>query len=232
MGAVKAALEEKYEFAGKCLEALKHRADARNISSADGNLTHLLVLAIIARDSLIADSRDALGAISDSFVDWNELRVTRPPKLADYLGEVTDPREKAQAIHDVLNNIFEGTHDLELGFLREATAEEARDFLTGLAGLTPAMVTEVIISAAEYFDMNADTDVARVARRLGLAGKNTRPGGFQRDIVELVGRDRGYQIMYLFKELAETTCHQRGPLCSECPLERLCPRGENGAEPD
>ncbi len=217
----------KSAFATKCLTVLRRRAGARNIASGDGKLTSLLLLAIIGHSSPLAQARKALDVIRDSFVDWNELRVTRPAQTVEYLGTVKQAAEKAEAIHDILNNIFEDTHDLDLHFLEGASAEEARDFLTGLGSLDDRMLTEVILAGRGFFHMAADTDVARVARRLEFIGKNTTPGGFQRDIVELVGQDRSYQITYLLKQLAETICKPRAPVCPECPLSKICPGAES-----
>lgn len=210
-------------FAGKCLTLLRRNVGARNIASSRGGLTSVVLLAIIARGSSVAEARKILADIRESFVDWNELRVTRPAQIAAHLGPIRGAKKKARTICDVLGNIFDGTHDLELSFLEGASAEEARDFLTGLGGLSKEMVDEVILSGRAYFRMEADTDVARVARRLGLAGRYTSPGGFQRDIDNLLGAERGYQLMFLFKELSETVCTTRGQRCPQCPLVKICP---------
>lgn len=213
----------RVKLAGQCLTILRRKAGARNIASPDGDLTTLVLLAIIARGAPVADARKALDRIKESFVDWNELRVTRSAQTAFYLGKIKQAREKARTIGDVLGNIFEGTHDLALRFLEGASAEEARDFLTGLGGLSDEMVTEVILSGRGYFHMSADTDVARVARRLGLVSRYASPGGFEREVVEAVGEGRGYQLTFLLKEHAEALCTARGPRCGECILSKICP---------
>jgi len=210
-------------FAGKCLTLLKKKGGSRNLATANGDLTSLVLLAIIARGSAVTTSRKVLATIKKIFVDWNELRVTRPGQIAFYLTDIKDARRKARIMTDVLGNIFEGTHDLGLHFLEGASAEEARDYLRGLGGLSDEMVTEVILAGREYFHLSADTDVTRVARRLELIGKNTTPGGFERDIVQLLGEERAYQLTFLLKELAESACHVRGQLCRECALSGICP---------
>lgn len=211
------------KFSGKCLMILRRHAGVRNISCADGGLTGLLLLAIVARGAPLVAGKRALSAIRESFVDWNELRVTRVGQIVAYLVDINHATEKARTIRDVLLNIFEGTHDIGLGFLEGASAEEARDFLTGLGGLSEEMVTEVILSGRAFFTMTADGEVARAARRLGLAGRNTSPGSFQRDVAGLLGEERAYQLMFLLKELSEHTCTIWGPSCGECPLGKICP---------
>jgi endonuclease III len=213
----------KTRFAGQCLTLLKKKAGARNLSTADGNLTSLVLLAIIARGAAVTAAKKAFERIKEFFVDWNELRVTRVGQIAFYLDGIKEARAKARSIGDVLGNIFEGTHDLGLHFLEGASAEEARDFLMGLGALDDAIVDEIILSGRAFFHMSADTDVARVARRLELVGRNTTPGGFERDVVEMLGDERAYQLTFLLKELAEGACTVHSPQCEECPLKKVCP---------
>ena len=210
-------------FAGKCLTLLKKKVGARNIATANGDLTSLVLLAIIARGSAVTASRKALARIKEVFVDWNELRVTRAGQIAFHMTDIRDARNKARTMTDVLASIFENTHDLGLHFLEGVSAEEARDYLRGLGGLSDEMVTEVILAGRGFFHLAADTDVVRVARRLAIIGRNTTPGGFERDIVGLLGEERAYQITLLLKELADAHCHGRGHLCEECPLSKTCP---------
>lgn len=210
-------------FAGMCLALLKKNVGARNLATANGDLTSLVLLAIIARGSAVNASREVLARIKEVFVDWNELRVTRAGQIAFYLTDIRDARAKAHTMTDVLANIFENTHDLHLHFLDGVSAEEARDYLRGLGGLSDGMVNEVILAGRAFFHLAADTDVVRVARRLDIIGRNTTPGGFERYIVELLGEERAYQVTFLLKDLSESTCHVRGQLCEECPLSKTCP---------
>jgi len=214
-------------LAGKYLSALKKKGGARNLAFPDGDLTSLVLLAIIARGSTVTAGREALARIKEAFVDWNELRVTRAGQIAFHLDGIKSARDKARTMADVLTNIFEGTHDLKLSFLVAATAEEAKDYLRGLAGLTDEMVGEIILSGREYFQTNADTDVARVARRIGLIGKNVSAAGFDRDILDLLGAERAYQLTCLLKEHSEMVCPVHAPHCDECALAKLCPAGRS-----
>ncbi len=210
-------------FARKCVTLLKKKAGARSLSVSDGDLGSMLLLAMIARGSSVSSARATLQRLRNSFVDWNELRVTRPAQISFYLQGTRDAREKAQNIADVLSSIFEGTHDLALRFLEGASAQEAKDYLTGLSGLTEEIVTEVILSGGRFFHMSADTDVVRVARRLGLVGRNASAGGYERDIVALLGAEKAYQMTFLLKELSEAICAVHAQHCDECVLALTCP---------
>jgi len=66
-----------------------------------------------------------------------------------------------------------------------------------------------------------DTHVFRIARRLKLSSGKT-PENVERDLIELVPKDRwitfGHQVIWFGRKI----CQARKPLCIDCPLESLC----------
>lgn len=218
------ATASKTKLAAGVLDALRRKDGARRVS-ANGGMTDVLLSVIIARGSSVTAAKKALESIKEGIVSWNELRVTAPPEVAMMLSGIRGADAKAEAIHDVLTNIFEGTHDLNLTFLEGASAEEARDFLSGLGSLTDDMVNEVILAGRGHFTMSADADTVRIAQRLGFVGKVTNPSKAQSELEEALGGERAYQIMYLIKNLAQAACAARNPRCFECALVAMCPVG-------
>ncbi len=218
------AMSSKAKLAAGALDALRRKDKARQVPS-NGGMTDVLLTVIIAHGSSLTKARKVLASIRESVVNWNELRVTQPWEVTLLLPGIRDAEAKATAIHDVLTNIFEGTHDLGLTFLDGASAEEARDFLTGLGSLTEEMVTEVILAGRGHFTMTADADTSRVAQRVGIIRKGASAARCQAELEELLGEERAYQLMYLFKNLAEAACSPRGQRCVECALAELCAAG-------
>jgi len=212
----------KAKLANNVLEALRRKDHARHVS-AGGGMTEVLLQVILAHNGSLSGAKKALAAIKESVVNWNELRVTQPWEVTGFLGGMKDAEAKANAIHDVLSNVFEGTHDLELTFLAGASAEEARDFLSGLGSLTEDMVNEVILAGRGFFTMSADAEVARVAQRLGLAGRGATPARVQAEFESTLGPEKTYQMLYLLKCLSETVCSARSFKCVECAVGGLCP---------
>jgi endonuclease III len=221
------ATASRLKLAAGVLDALRRKDGVRRVP-ANGGMTEVLLSVIIARGSSVTAARRALDSIKEGIVNWNELRVTQPADVAVMLSGIRDADGKAEAIHDVLTNIFEGTHDLNLSFLEGASAEEARDFLAGLGSLTDDMVNEVILAGRGHFTMAADADTVRIAQRLGLVGKTTSPAKAQSDLEEVLGSERSYQLMYLIKNLAQAACSVRNPRCGECALAVTCPTGRKG----
>jgi|GEM_PF-3336844 len=214
----------KSRLAADALARLRNKGRLKGIpSTADGGMAEVLLLAIIARGAPVAAARRALDRMKASVVSWNELRVTQPAEVAAMLGGIRDAQSKATAIHEALTNIFEGTHDLELKFLEGATAEEARDFLRGLGALTDDIVDMMILAGRGHFTTTPNTGVVRVVRRLGLCGRAGSAAKCEKALEALLGGEKAYQLMFLMKELAETTCTPHSPKCAECALVIKCP---------
>ncbi len=212
----------KSRLAPDVLTILRNKGHLKNIPS-QGGMMEALLLAIIAQGASVAAAQKALSRVKESVVNWNELRVTQPPEVARMLVGIKDADAKAGAIHDVLTSIFEGTHDLELRFLDNASGEEAKDFLRGIAALNVEIVNMVILAGRGHFTMVPDSDVLRVVKRLGIAGRVSSAGKCTKALDDILGEEKAYQMMFLLKELSEHTCISHSPRCPECPLAAKCP---------
>ncbi len=67
-----------------------------------------------------------------------------------------------------------------------------------------------------------DTHVRRVSGRLGLT-KNTDPAKIEQDMMALFDRKKWGNVSNLLILHGRKVCDARKPLCSECPVKKLCP---------
>lgn len=70
-----------------------------------------------------------------------------------------------------------------------------------------------------------DTHVKRVSGRLGLT-KNTDPVKIEQDLMALFDRKNWGTLSDLLIEHGRKFCDARKPLCTECPLKKLCPQAQ------
>lgn len=68
-----------------------------------------------------------------------------------------------------------------------------------------------------------DTHVQRISNRLDLA-RTSRPVDTERALMEILPRRVWKDWNHLLVALGQTICRPRAPLCSVCPLRRLCPK--------
>ncbi len=66
-----------------------------------------------------------------------------------------------------------------------------------------------------------DTHVQRVARRLDLT-RQTQPEKIERDLMEIIPRDRWIVFSHQLIHHGRRLCAARRPRCAECPLDPLC----------
>ncbi|MEM2894041.1 MAG: endonuclease III [Candidatus Bathyarchaeia archaeon] len=67
-----------------------------------------------------------------------------------------------------------------------------------------------------------DTHVMRLSRRLGLTAQEERDK-IERDLMEVVPRDRWFQFSNLIIEHGRRVCKARKPNCEGCVLKDICP---------
>lgn len=67
-----------------------------------------------------------------------------------------------------------------------------------------------------------DTHVKRVSNRLGFTSHED-PDKIERDLMELVPRDRWFSFTYVLIEHGRAVCKARTPRCEDCVVNDLCP---------
>lgn len=67
-----------------------------------------------------------------------------------------------------------------------------------------------------------DTHVRRLAQRLGFSAQSD-PDKIERDLMELVPRDRWFPFTYALIDHGRTICKAAKPRCEECSVSELCP---------
>lgn len=118
------------------LEALYGPAP-RLESAEDPLLDHLLV-AVLARHAGVEGARGIVRAVSESFLDFNEARVSPLFELEAVVKPHVPPEAVRQAAWDLrmtLQDVWDGTHGLDLEPLRSITPEEQRHFLKHLPNI-------------------------------------------------------------------------------------------------
>ncbi|MBM3332867.1 endonuclease III [candidate division WOR-3 bacterium] len=68
-----------------------------------------------------------------------------------------------------------------------------------------------------------DTHVQRISNRLDLV-RTRRPTDTEVGLMAILPRHAWKDMNHLLVALGQTICRPRQPLCSACPLSRLCPR--------
>lgn len=100
---------------------------------------------------------------------------------------------------------------------------DSMDELVGLPGIGRKTANVILGSAfGKNEGIVVDTHVKRVSNRLGLTDESD-PEKIERDLQEIVARERWTEFGLQVIQLGRYTCTARKPNCGECALEDLCP---------
>ncbi|MGH2757429.1 MAG: endonuclease III [Actinomycetota bacterium] len=78
-----------------------------------------------------------------------------------------------------------------------------------------------------------DTHVGRVAVRLGFTEHGSKEAvKIERDLMNLVPKERWLRVTDLFIEHGRQTCDAKKPRCEDCAIEAYCPSSQEAGLPD
>jgi endonuclease-3 len=187
-----------------------------------------LILGLLKAETSERVAERALRRLTAEFLDFNEVRVTRPREIADAIQSVADPLEKATRIVRVLSALFQQRGTMDLDFLRRLPAVQARAFLESLDGVDARAVATVMQSLGAPA-IPADAAVVRLAKRLGLADRAASADQVQQALERLVPAADKSTFHALLVRHGEAVCQVRTTRCRACGLVTLCVNGPPSA---
>jgi len=100
---------------------------------------------------------------------------------------------------------------------------DTMDELTRLPGVARKTANIVLANAfGKVVGIAVDTHVARLSQRLGFS-KNKDPNKIEQDLLELIPKERWYEINHLLIGHGRAVCNAKKPKCPSCVLRELCP---------
>jgi len=107
------------------------------------------------------------------FVDWNEVRLVSPDRLASYFQKINDGDYKRTALQALLNKIFSRSGSLDYQFLTDFETNDLEDYLTGIMELRENTIKRIILRVFKKTVPPITTDHEVV---LEIAGSSLIPG--------------------------------------------------------
>ena len=183
------------------------------------------------RENATRDAADqAFQSLRARFYDWNEVRVSSTLEIVEALdGAVADAETRAQRIIDFLQEIFETTYsfDLEplLEVLQKKGLKQASKQLLRYQAANDYAVASVMQHSLGGHAIPLDSATLRVLKRMGLVEDQSDMETLRASIEHQIPKAKGTHFVDLISVVAEMTCHEDEPHCSECPLRTTCPTG-------
>ena len=167
----------------------------------------------------------AVERLWDYFVDWNDLRVSRPREIREVLGDAfARAGHKARVIQRLLDQVFKQHNSMIWDFLESMAKVETRAYFDKLEEVRPFVAATMARDCAGAHAFPVDNDVARVLGRLGIVDPSAESEADMQSFLErAVKSTRALELHRLVKQLAEQVCLVSSPLCGKCPLKKTCP---------
>ena len=187
-----------------------------------------LILGLLSDQTSERKAAQALRRLHTDFVDFNEVRVTRPRDLAQAIQMVADPFAKARRIGRVLQQLFQKQGCVDLDFLRRWPLPQARGFLEQLEGVNPRTVATVVLLSLEGNALPADAAVVRISKRIGLVGRGWPADQVQQALERAVPAEEKFAFYRLMVIHGERVCLVKTTRCEVCGLSSLCESSRTG----
>jgi endonuclease III len=173
----------------------------------------------------------AVRALSESFLDLNETRVSPLHELAEVLAPVFGSAAAehvppaALAFRTALQDVYDATHGLDLEPLRGREPEDVRKFLKELPHTMGGPAAAVVQRALGDEHLALTPPEARVLSRLGLLPRASTQARIRQSLEKQVKAPERLRFAWAFGSHASEVCHAKEPECERCLMLPHCPEG-------
>lgn len=183
-----------------------------------------LVGTILSQNTSDVNTDRAYASLREEFPTWHDVIDADADDIREAIRMGGLSNIKAPRIQAALHSIIDRCGELDLGFLKGMSVEEAMTWLTDLNGIGPKTAACVLLFSLGMPAMPVDTHVARVMTRLGVLPNKASSITKQRILEALIGpdSDRVYAVHVETITHGRQICKARRPLCEQCDLASLC----------
>ncbi|MDP2726348.1 MAG: endonuclease III [Dehalococcoidia bacterium] len=182
-----------------------------------------LIYTILSQNTSDVNSHRAFQRLRAAFPTWEKLMAAPVEEIAGAIQVGGLAFVKAPRIKAVLTRIAEERGSLDLSFLRDMEAQQARAWLRELPGVGAKTASIVLLFALGKPALPVDTHVHRVSRRLGLIGERDSAEKAH-DLLEALLHPNDYYDFHVnVLTHGRRVCTARNPRCTVCVVNGLCP---------
>jgi endonuclease III len=165
------------------------------------------------------------------FGSWETLRDAPVAEIAETIGAITFPEQKAVQLKRALEQITERCGALSLDFLKSYRTDKIRSWLERFDGVGSKTSGAVVnFSTLRRRALCVDSHHLRVTERLGLVRKNADARETEERLMEMAPAEWSPVMLdehhTLIKIHGQRTCTLHHPKCSACPLLDICSAGQ------
>lgn len=182
----------------------------------------------------------AYAAVSSTFFDWNEVRVSTVKELAEVMHVLPEPAAAAGNLKRILQSVFEANYAFDLETLKKMPLGQAQQKLQKHPGATPFVVAYVTQAALAGHAIPLDRGLLDVFGILGLATEQEKAAHNVPGLERAIPKNKGIEFGSLAHQLGADLVHSpHSPNLHKTLLEiapdckdRLPKRAAKSAKPE
>ncbi|XP_015898699.3 DNA glycosylase/AP lyase ROS1 [Ziziphus jujuba] len=172
-------------------------------------------------------------------LDWEAVRCADVHEIADTIKERGMNNMLGQRIKDFLNRLVREHGSIDLEWLRNVPPDQAKEYLLSIRGLGLKSVECVRLLTLHHLAFPVDTNVGRIAVRLGWVPLQPLPESLQLHLLELypvlesiqkylwprlckLDQRTLYELHYQMITFGKVFCTKSKPNCNACPMRGEC----------
>ncbi|XP_051130258.1 transcriptional activator DEMETER-like [Andrographis paniculata] len=172
-------------------------------------------------------------------VDWDAVRCADVNDIAQTIKERGMNNMLAQRIKNFLNRLVRDHGSIDLEWLRDVPPDQAKEYLLSIKGLGLKSVECVRLLTLHHVAFPVDTNVGRIAVRLGWVPLQPLPESLQLHLLEMypvlesiqkylwprlckLNQGTLYELHYQMITFGKVFCTKSRPNCNACPMRGEC----------
>lgn len=181
-----------------------------------------LVSTILSQNTNDVNRDRAFHGLRAKFPTWEAVRDAKAKDVVSAIRPAGLANQKGPRIQNVLREITQERGNLDLGFLKDLSVEDARNWLTKFKGVGPKTAAIVLCFSLGMPAFPVDTHIYRVTGRIGLRPEKMTVEQAHPYLEKMFPPETYYAAHLNLIRLGRQICHARTPECPECPIRALC----------
>jgi endonuclease III len=140
----------------------------------EGDPVTVMVMSFLMWDATTARAVTAHKRLMDRVVDYNDLRVSMPQELVDWIGpRYPQVLERCRRLRAALRHVYDREHAVNLDRLRDMGRREVRNYLRSLDGIPPYVADRVTLLCFDAHCIPVDGRLHRSLLKAGVGEDET-----------------------------------------------------------
>jgi len=180
-----------------------------------------LIATILSQNTNDKNSYQAYQNIKKKYKSWQELADAPRKKIEQTIRVAGLGNQKSAAIKNFLVTLEKNNGSLNLRYIKKMQDEEILNELTSIKGIGVKTASCVLLFSLDRNVCPVDTHVHRTLNRIGIVKTKTPDKSFEK-INGKLPEGIAHQFHTNLIKLGREICKPAKPLCTLCPLLKIC----------